>query len=92
MNVRAPGNDAVPVQATKTKRAMGEIVDLDRYRKQRKRREAEAKRAKKASNGDRRDGVRSKDGTSPPAADRVESNRAGRDGAAKSGSDDPNPD
>ena len=92
MNVWAPGNDAVPIQATKTKPAMGEIVDLEGYRKQRNRREAEAKQAKRSAIGDRRDGARSKGRSSPPAADRVESSGAGRDGAAKSGGDDPNPD
>ena len=92
MNVWVPGNDAVPVQATKTKPAMGEIVDLEGYRKQRKRREAEAKQAKRATIGDRRGGVWSKGISSPPAADRVESSRAGRDGAPKSGGDDPKSD
>jgi hypothetical protein len=97
MNVWVPGNDTIPVQTTKTKRAMGEIVDLDRFRKQRKRREADAERAKKAATGERRDGVKSKDSSGPPAADRVESNRAARDGTANSGGanssgDDPNPD
>ncbi len=76
---------------------MGEIVDLERYRKQRNRREAAAKAAKTAKEaktaklGDRRDGARSKGTTSPPAADRAESSHAGRNGAAKLG-DDPNPD
>jgi len=72
----------------KTKPAMGEIIDLERYRKQRNRREAEAKTAKL---GNRRGGVRSKSASSPPAAERAEPSHAGRDGAAKSG-DDPNPD
>ncbi len=70
---------------------MGEIVNLEHYRKLRSRREADAEYSKTAKLGDRRDGAGSKGASGLPAADRADSNRAGRDGAAKSG-DDTSPD
>lgn len=86
MNVGLPGNDAVPIRLRKTRLAMGEIVDLEGYRRLRRRREAKAEKDGRGdATGDERD-------EAPSAASTVERAGPARDGpkgAAKTGGDDP---
>ena len=67
---------------------MGEIVDLERYRKLRRRREAEAKKVKR---GDAPGGGKAGTPGSPSAVTRAGPDRHGPKGAAKTG-DDPKTD
>jgi hypothetical protein len=86
MNVALPGNDAVPIRLRKTRLAMGEIVDLEGYRRLRRRREAEAKKGKRGdAPGDEKDEAPSAAST----AKRAGPGRSGSKGAAKTGGDDP---
>ncbi len=86
---------------------MGEIVDLERYRKLRRRREAEAKKVKRGSAPDSdpdggpgggEDGVKAGDTIAPPAAERAGPGHSpgpghgGPNGAAKTRGDDPKSD
>jgi len=64
---------------------MGEIVDLERYRKLRRRREAEAKKVKRAGAPDR--GKTEAPGTAP-AVKRAGPGHSGAKGATKTRSDD----
>ncbi len=64
---------------------MGEIVDLERYRKLRRRREAEAKKVKR---GDAPDRCKTDDPTTTPAVERTGPGLQGEKGAAKTRSDD----
>ncbi len=95
MNVGLLGNVAVPIgpigpiELRKTRPAMGEIVDLERYRKLRRRREAEAKEAK---HGPAPDGGKAEGPSSPPAVKRAEPRRNGPESAAEASSDDPKTD
>ena len=95
MNVGLPGNVAIPIgpiELRNTRPAMGEIVDLERFRKLRRRREAVANKGKR---GDAPDGVNSADPGTPPdtptAVKRAGPGRSGSKGAAKTG-DDPKTD
>ncbi len=67
---------------------MGEIVDLERYRKLRRRREAEAKKVKR---GDAPDGGSADGPRTPSAVKRPGPGRSGPKSAAKTG-DDPKTD
>ncbi len=67
---------------------MGEIVDLERYRKLRRRREAEAKKVKR---GDAPDGGKADGPRTPSAVKRAGPGRSRPKGAAKTG-DDPKTD
>ena len=89
MNVGLPGNDAVPIGLRNTKTSMGEIIDLERYRKLRGRREAEAKKAK---HGDTPGTEKTEVSGTPSTVKRTEPRRAGPKGAAKTGGDDPKTD
>ncbi len=86
MNVGLPGNVAIPIGLRNTRPAMGEIVDLERYRKLRRRREAEAKKGKcgPAPDGGGAEGPRTSS-----AIKRTGPGHGGPKGAAKSGGDDP---
>jgi hypothetical protein len=88
MNVGLPGNVAIPTGLRKTRPAMGEIVDLERYRKLRRRREAEAKKVRR---GDAPDGGKAEGPRTPSAVKRAGPGRSGPEGAAKTG-DDPKSD
>ncbi len=68
---------------------MGEIVDLERYRKLRRRREAEAK---KVGRGDVTGGGRAESPRTPSAVKRARPGHGGPKGAAKTGGDDPKTD
>jgi hypothetical protein len=89
MNVGLPGNVAIPIGLRKTRPAMGEIVDLERYRKLRRRREAEAKKVKR---GAAPDGGKAGTPGTPSAVKRAGPGRSGPKGAAKTGGDDPKTD
>lgn len=96
MNVGLAGNVAIPVgpiELRKTRPAMGEIVDLERYRKLRRRRQAEAE---KVERGPAPDGGKAKDPSTPPgtptAVKRAGPGRGGPKGAAKTSNDDPKAD
>lgn len=68
---------------------MGEIVDLERYRKRRRRQEAEAQKAKRGDPP----GVEKAEGpVTASAVKRAEPGRAEPKGAAKTGGDDPKSD
>ena len=67
---------------------MGEIVDLERYRKLRRRREAEAIKVKR---GDAPDGGNAEHPSTSSAVKRAGPGRSGSKGAAKTG-DDPKTD
>ncbi len=88
MNVGLPGNVAIAIGWRKTRPAMGEIVDLERYRKLRRRREAEAQKVKRgpAPAGGKAEGPRTSS-----AVKRAEPGRTGPKGAAKN-RDDPKSD
>jgi hypothetical protein len=88
MNVGLLGNVAIPIGLRKTRPAMGEIVDLERYRKLRRRREAEAK---KVGRGDVAGGGKAVSPRTPSAVKRAGPDRSGPEGAAKTG-DDPKSD
>ena len=68
---------------------MGEIVDLERYRKLRRRREAEAKKVKR---GPVPDGGKAEGPSTPTAVKRAGPGRGVPKGAAKTGGDDPKSD
>ena len=96
MNVGLLGNVAVPIgpiELRNTRLAMGEIVDLERYRNLRRRREAVAK---KVQRGDAPDGGKAEDPSTPPntptAVKRAGPRRRGPKSAAKTSSDDPKTD
>ncbi len=89
MNVGLPGNVAIPIVLRNTRPAMGEIVDLERYRKLRRRREAGAKKVKR---GDAPDGGKAEGPSSPPAVKRAEPRRNGPESAAETSNDDPKTD
>ncbi len=91
MNVGLLGNVALPIgpiEFRKTRPAMGEIVDLERYRKLRRRREAVAKKVKR---GPAPDGGKTVDPSTSPAIKRAGPGRGGSKGAAKT-RDDPKTD
>ncbi len=88
MNVGLPGNVAIPIGLRKIRPAMGEIVDLEGYRKLRRRREAEAKKVK---HGDAPDGGNAGTPGTASAVKRTGPGHSGPKGAAKTG-DDPKPD
>ena len=67
---------------------MGDIVDLERYRKLRRRRDAEAKKVRR---DDAPDGAKAEGPRAPSAVKRAGPGRSGPKGAAKTG-DDPKPD
>ncbi len=95
MYVGLPGNVAIPIgpidpiELRKTRPAMGEIVDLERYRKLRRRREAEAQKVKR---GEAPDGGKTEHPSTPPAVKRAGPGHGGPKGAAKTSSDDPKAD
>lgn len=62
---------------------MGEIVDLERYRKQRKRQRPEAKPAKAAKLGGRRGGAAPKRGSTPATVERAETGGPGPEDTVK---------
>ena len=64
---------------------MGEIVDLERYRMLRRRREAEAKKAKR---GVAPDSGKAEGPSAPPAVDPAGPGHSGARGAAKTRGDD----
>ena len=68
---------------------MGEIVDLERYRKLRRRRQAEAKKVKR---GTAPDGGKAEGPNAPSAVERAGPGRTGPKGVAKTGGDDPKTD
>ena len=71
---------------------MGEIVDLERYRKLRRRREAEAKKVKRGdAPGGGKAGTPGSPPNTPTAVTRAGPDRNGPKGAAKTG-DDPKTD
>ncbi len=84
MNVGLPGNVAIPNGLRNTGPAMGEIVDLERYRKLRRRREAEAK---KAACGPAPDGGGAEGPETSSAIERAGPGHGGPKGAVKSGDD-----
>ncbi len=88
MNMGLAGNVAIPIGLRKTRPAMGEIVDLERYRKLRRRRDAEAK---KVGCDDAPDGAKAEGPRAPSAVKRAGPGRSGPKGAAKTG-DDPKSD
>jgi hypothetical protein len=88
MNVGLPGNVAIPIGLRKTRSTMGEIVDLERYRKLRRRREAEAKKVKR---GPAPDGGKAEGPRTPSAVKRAGPRHGGSKGAVKTG-DDPKTD
>ncbi len=92
MNVGLLGNVAIPIGLRKTRPAMGEIVDLERYRKLRRRREAAARKVKRggAPDGGKAEGPRPPP-NAPTAVKRAGPGRGGPKGAAKTG-DDPKTD
>ncbi len=97
MNVEWPGNVAIPIGPNNangpnsanelriTKADMGEIVDLERYRKLRRRREAEAKKVKR---GGGPDNGKAENPNASPAVKQAEPGRTGAKGAAKARDDD----
>lgn len=89
MNVGLPGNVAIPIGLRNTRPAMGEIVDLERYRKLRRRREAEARKIRR---GDAPDGGNAGTPGTPSAVKRAGPDRGGPKGTAKTGGDDPKTD
>ncbi len=93
MNVGLLGNVAIPIGLRKTRPAMGEIVDLERYRKLRRRREAEAKKVKR---GPAPDSGEAEGPSAPPntssAVKRAGPARSGSKGATKTRGDDPKTD
>ena len=89
MNVGLPGNVAIPIGLRKTRPAMGEIVDLERFRKLRRRRESEAKKVKR---GPAPDGGKAEGPRTSSAVERAGPGHAGPKGAAKTGGDDPKTD
>ncbi len=68
---------------------MGEIVDLERYRKLRRRRDVEAKKVKRGPAPDR---GKAEGPNTPSAVKRTGPVRGGPKGAAKTGNDDPKTD
>ena len=72
---------------------MGEIVDLERYRKQRRRREAETEKVKRgqAPDSGKAEGPGTAPGT-PTAVKRAGPGRSGPKGAAKPHNDEPKTD
>jgi hypothetical protein len=95
MKVGLPGNVAIPIGQIgrivlrNTRKNMGEIVDLERYRKIRRRREAEAKKVKRA---DAPDSGKAGSPSPPPVAKRAEPGNSGTNGGAKTRGDDPKSD
>jgi len=90
-NVGLLGNVAVPngpIGLRNTRPAMGEIVDLERYRKLRRRREAMAEKVKR---GDVPDDGKTRNPSAPPAVKRAGPGHTESKGAAKTG-DDPKTD
>ncbi len=73
---------------------MGEIVDLESYRKQRQRRASDSAASESAASGRRRErsGAEPKDHRSRPAIESIESGGAEADRAAKIDRDDPKSD
>jgi hypothetical protein len=73
---------------------MGEIVDLESYRKQRQRRASDSAASESAAAGRRRErsGAEPKDHRSRPAIESIESGGAEADRAAKIDRDDPKSD
>ena len=88
MNVGLPGNDALLFGWRKTKPAMGEIVNLEHYRKLRWRREADAEKTRRADAPDT--GESEASGTAS-AVERTGPGHIGLKGAAETG-DEPKPD
>jgi hypothetical protein len=88
MNVGLPGNDALLFGWRKTRPAMGEIVDLEHYRKLRWRREADAEKTKR---GDAPDSGESEASSSASATKRTGPGPTGLKGAAETG-DEPKTD
>ncbi len=89
MNVGLAGNVAIPIGLRKIRPAMGEIVDLERYRKLRRRRGAEAKQVRR---GDAPDGAKAEGPRAPSAVKRAEPGNSGAKGGAKTRGDDPKSD
>ncbi len=85
MNVGLPGNIAIPIGFRNTRPAIGEIVDLERFRKLRRRREAEAKKVKR---GNARDGGKAEDPSTASVVERAGHGGTGSKGAAKTRGDD----
>ena len=85
MNLGLLGNDALPNRLRKTKPAMGEIVDLEHYRKLRRRREAEAQNTK---HGESPGVLESENPSAPAAVKRTRPGRSESKGAAKTSGDD----
>ena len=88
MNVGLPGNDALLFGMRKTRPAMGEIVNLEHYRKLRRRREADAEITKR---GDAPDTGKSESSSTASAVKRTGPGHTGLKGAAETG-DDPKSD
>jgi hypothetical protein len=85
MNVGLLSNDALPIGLRKTRPAMGEIVDLEHYRKLHRRREAEAG---KTERGESPDVPGTQNPSDPAAVKRARPGRSESKGAAKTGGDD----
>ncbi len=89
MKVGLLGNVAIPIGLRITTTNMGEIVDLERYRKLRRRQGAEAKKVKRGAAPDSRT---AEEPSTPPAVKRAGPGHTGSKGAAKTRGDDPKSD
>ena len=87
MNVGFPGNITVPLRLRKTRAVMGEIVDLEDYRRLIRRRKAEAE---KDTHGQAPDGGNDRTLSPSSTAKPAEPARRRPKDAAKSGGDEPN--
>jgi hypothetical protein len=85
MNVGLLSNDALSSGLRKTRPAMGEIVDLEHYRKLRRRREAKAGETER---GESPDVPGTENPNAPTTVKRARPGRSESKGAAKTGGDD----